>query len=278
MHFRRLCYRKAAPPSPMTDNKDVCKRIAPINRTVLFWSHRSVSTGTIETIEAWSHKLLRVALAASLGGETESFQRLHHSLNMKDTFFSRVAASDVVGSSLKQLRSAAVSLLSRCVLCSTVLSMSWHGHWLGRELTLYHSTSRATSAQRMPQNQTPCAPSMYPTKLAYRSSLSLFSLSLSLCLYLFLCLSVCLSVWLSGCLAVWLSGCLAVWLSACLPVCPSVSLSLSLSLSMHKYKCRNITICVYVHRRKARHLQIEAGGIFLDFLGCLQGPMRCLDG
>ena len=131
LHFRRLCYRKAAPPSPMTDNKDVCKRIAPINRTVLFWSHRSDSTGTIETIEAWSHKLLCVALAASLGGETEIFQRLHHSLNMKDTLFSSVAASDVVGSFVSQTITVCggLSPFRMCAVFNCALkSMSWHGH------------------------------------------------------------------------------------------------------------------------------------------------------
>ena len=102
------------------------------------------------------------------------------------------------------------------------------------------------------------------------------SVYLSICLDLFICLSVylsrsgylsiCLSVYLSICLSVYLSICLSVYLSICLSVYLSICLSVHLSMHQHiyliTYLCEyvsadmSIIICRYNYMRVRAHASI----------------------
>ena len=61
-----------------------------------------------------------------------------------------------------------------------------------------------------------------------------------------LCLSVCLSIWLTVCLSVCLPFYLSVFLSVCLSVSQSVSQSVCLSVSVCVWLCLSVSVCVWL--------------------------------
>jgi len=79
------------------------------------------------------------------------------------------------------------------------------------------------------------------------------SFYLSVCVFLSLCLCVCLSIYLSVCQSIYLSVnpsiCLSIYLSVCQSVCLSVNLSICLSvcLSIYLSVCQSVCLSLLYH-------------------------------